>query len=146
MAPHSWPVLSIRGEHKWWHWPATMFPTLANSRPGNCMNTAVILLRRGVSWSIHYMDDFLTVGKPNSTECDRNMEIMPSTCEQLGMPLKTKKIEGASPCSTPFLGYYVYLTPKVKRSDCQRRNCKSWMVWSQCGRVGRPVRSRSCYP
>ena len=49
------------------------------------------------------MDDFLTVGKPNSTECDRNMEIMPSTCEQLGMPLKTEKIEGAS-LALPFLG------------------------------------------
>ena len=31
------------------------------------------------------------------------MEIMPSTCEQLGMPLKTEKIEGAS-LALPFLG------------------------------------------
>ena len=49
------------------------------------------------------MDDFLTVGGPNSTECIKNMEIMLSTCKQLGMPLKAEKIEGPSPVF-PFLG------------------------------------------
>ena len=49
------------------------------------------------------MDDFLTVGGPNSTECIKNMEIMLSKCKQLGMPLKAEKIEGHSPV-LPFLG------------------------------------------
>ena len=49
------------------------------------------------------MDNFLTVGRPNSTECDKNMEIMLSICKQLRMSLKAKKIEGPSPV-LPLLG------------------------------------------
>lgn len=62
-----------------------------------------IMCSRGVSWSIHYIDDFLTVGKPDSEECNSNLETMLSTCEHLGMPLKAEKILGPTP-ALPFLG------------------------------------------
>ena len=62
-----------------------------------------IMHRRGVSWAIHYVDDFLTMGSPNSNECQSNMEIMQETCTRAGLPLEPAKTQG--PLSTlTFLG------------------------------------------
>ena len=59
--------------------------------------------RRDVSWAIHYVDDFLTMGSPNSDECQSNMEIMQETCTWAGLPLELAKMYG--PLSTlTFLG------------------------------------------
>ena len=58
---------------------------------------------RGVTWSTHYIDDFLAIGKPNSTECRSNLEVMLETCSWLGIPLKEDKLEGPSTELT-FLG------------------------------------------
>ena len=60
-------------------------------------------LKQGVSWSTHYIDDFLTMGQPDTTECRDNLELILRTCEWLGVPLKREKIEGPSAVLT-FLG------------------------------------------
>ena len=44
-----------------------------------------VLLRDGLSWSIHYIDDFLTAGCAD-TECANNLRTIKSTCEWLGVP------------------------------------------------------------
>jgi len=43
-----------------------------------------IMQRRGATMSFHYLDDFITIGSSNSTECERNIEIMKSTCKDIG--------------------------------------------------------------
>lgn len=53
-----------------------------------------ILKDRGVSFVIHYLDDFLTVGTPGSTACSRNLEIIREVCKSLGIPLALEKVEG----------------------------------------------------
>ena len=53
-----------------------------------------IMQRRGVSWAIHYVDDFLTIGRPHSDECQQNMAIMHETCMQAGLPLEPSKTQG----------------------------------------------------
>lgn len=55
---------------------------------------AWILQKHGVAWSLHYIDDFLFAGSPLSPECKKNLEITISVCRWLGLPLKTRKIEG----------------------------------------------------
>ena len=55
-----------------------------------------ILLEQGVSVCLHYLDDFLTIGKANTEECNRNLQLIKRTCEFLGVPLKLEKIEGTS--------------------------------------------------
>ena len=35
-----------------------------------------MLLHRGVSWSIHCIDDFLTMGQPDTIECTNNLHVM----------------------------------------------------------------------
>ena len=49
-----------------------------------------------MTWSTHYIDDFLTIGKTNSTECRSNLEVMLEICSWLGVPLKEDKLEGPS--------------------------------------------------
>ena len=38
-----------------------------------------IMKQRGTSWAIHYIDDFLTMGAPHSSECENNMALMQET-------------------------------------------------------------------
>ena len=51
-------------------------------------------LWRGVSWAAHYLDDFVTVGPPESPEYQANFKIMLVTCQQLGVPVAQEKCAG----------------------------------------------------
>ena len=62
-----------------------------------------VLLQDGLSWSIHYIDDFLTAGCAGTDECANNLRTIKSTCEWLGVPLKWSKVEGPTTELT-FLG------------------------------------------
>ena len=62
-----------------------------------------ILRSRGVQGIMHYLDDFLILGSPNTQECERALQITRSTCLELGVPLALDKIEGPSTCIS-FLG------------------------------------------
>ena len=62
-----------------------------------------IMEKRGVCWVAHYIDDFITLGRPGSTECTENVRIMHITCDQLGFPIEPSKDEGPSTIIT-FLG------------------------------------------
>ena len=64
---------------------------------------AWILDVQGVSYLIHYLDDFLTIGAPGSSECERNLETLIQVCQVVGVPLATEKVAG--PATTlEFLG------------------------------------------
>ena len=52
---------------------------------------------------IHYLDDFLTAGPPQSEVCSQHMATMLSVCHRLGAPVKPEKVEGPSTTLT-FLG------------------------------------------
>lgn len=62
-----------------------------------------VLELSGASPTIHYLDDFLTFGPPNTTTCQDNLAIMEKICEELGIPLALDKLEGPSHSLT-FLG------------------------------------------
>ncbi len=53
-----------------------------------------VLRERGVTWCIHYIDDFLTAGPPDSNACHVNLDLIKQVCAQLGFPLKWEKVEG----------------------------------------------------
>ena len=57
----------------------------------------------GVSYLIHYLDDYLTMGPPRSAVCQENLDIFISLCAELGVPLAAEKLEGPS-TSLSFLG------------------------------------------
>jgi len=56
-----------------------------------------------VSYLIHYLDDYLTMGPPGSTVCQQNLNTFTSICAYLGVPLEANKLEGLS-MSLCFLG------------------------------------------
>ena len=45
-----------------------------------------VMQQRGVTQVLHYLDDFLFVGKPDSPECARNLAIALEVCSELGVP------------------------------------------------------------
>ena len=50
-----------------------------------------ILERIGVA---HYIDNFITIGAPDSMECQENATIMHTTCERVGLPVEPEKGDG----------------------------------------------------
>ena len=62
-----------------------------------------VIQQEGTKWIFHYIDDFITVGEPDSKECAQNMARMASIAKELGLPIEEKKTEGPSTCIT-FLG------------------------------------------
>ena len=64
---------------------------------------AWILKDRGVTFILHYLDDFLTMGPPGSADCEHNLQLIKEICHFLGIPLALEKVEGPSP-TLDFLG------------------------------------------
>ena len=67
---------------------------------------AWILQTHGITQQLHYLDDFLLLGPPQSTACADALQIMLQVCNDLGVPLATHKTEGPSTQLT-FLGIQI---------------------------------------
>ena len=85
----------------------TVLPFGLRSSPKifNCIADALqwIAKQRGISYLDHYLDDFITSGAPKSEECSKNLSILISTCDILGLPTAIDKQEGPTTCII-FLG------------------------------------------
>ena len=57
----------------------------------------------GVTPLLHYLDDFLILGPPQSNICNHNLATLKHLCHRLGVPLALEKVEGPT-TSLPFLG------------------------------------------
>ena len=64
------------------------------------------IMANGVSWLIHYLDDFLTIGAPYNEECAKNKAVMSEVCGKAGLPLEPEKDEGPA-MTLVFLGLEV---------------------------------------
>ena len=53
-----------------------------------------ILQQAGVTFVLHYLDDYLTMSKKQSNECEHNLNLIKGICSHLGLPLKVEKLEG----------------------------------------------------
>ena len=53
-----------------------------------------IMQRRGADPLFDYLDDFLTVGRPQSVQCASNLQIMKKACSDTGTPIEPDKCEG----------------------------------------------------
>ena len=62
--------------------------------------------QQGARILLHYLDDFITIGPPDSLVCESNMQKLCDTCAELGVPLATEKTVGPTTCLT-FLGIKV---------------------------------------
>ena len=62
--------------------------------------------QQGVSYIMHYLDDFLVLGTPGSNQCQTNLSIIKECCEMLGIPLALERVEDPS-TSLSFLGIVI---------------------------------------
>ena len=62
-----------------------------------------IMFNQGVRSAIHYLDDYLLLGSPDTLECAEALQLTLSICNQLGVPVSKSKIEGPATTLT-FLG------------------------------------------
>ena len=62
-----------------------------------------IVKQKGVAYVEHYLDDFITVGAPDSDECADNLSTLLHSCSMLGMPVAPDKTEAPTPIIV-FLG------------------------------------------
>ena len=64
------------------------------------------LQRQGITHILHYLDDFLVIGPPQSDQCYHFVEILNTECGRLGVPIADHKRDGPTTCLT-FLGIEV---------------------------------------
>ena len=58
--------------------------------------TKLIMLYKGASMVEHYLDDFITLGPPDSSVCQDNLDLMLETCSQVGFAVNPNKVKGPS--------------------------------------------------
>ena len=83
---------------------------------------AWIAQQNNVSFLIHYLDDFLTIGPPLFSVCQHNLDTIISIYNYLGVPLALEKVEGPS-TALPFLGI-VLDTKKMEARLPEDKLCK----------------------
>lgn len=69
-----------------------------------------VLHQRGVRALVHYLDDFLLLGAPGSSECSVALATTLATCQELGVPIASNKVEGPA-VSLTFLGIHLHSSP-----------------------------------
>ena len=52
------------------------------------------IAQKGVHHIFHYLDDFLVMGPPNSSDCQESLHILEALCAKLGVPLAPEKRDG----------------------------------------------------
>lgn len=68
----------------------------------------------GVSNTVHYLDDFLFWGPPESATCGEALATATNLCARLGLPTSPSKTIGPATCFT-FLGIdYRFLLPRTE--------------------------------
>lgn len=76
----------------------------------------------GVVYIIHYVDDYLVAGRPGTDECQRAMDQLRRTFEQLGIPVNVSKLalEGTPSVLVKFLGVMLDTQNQCAYLDPQR--------------------------
>ena len=72
-----------------------------------------ILRHQGIGCVIHYLDDFLLVGRPASEECAEALSTLLRVFSCLGLPVAIEKLEGPTSC---LVSYPDRLKIREKRS------------------------------
>jgi hypothetical protein len=61
------------------------------------------LQQGGIRYLYHYLDDFIIVAPPQSSQCQQDLTLLQRECGRLGVPIAAHKTEGPSTCLV-FLG------------------------------------------
>ena len=92
-----------------------------------------ILRHEGASSIMHYLDDFLVVGAPNSSECAATLTTPLRVFDRLGLPVALEKLEGPLSCLV-FLGFKLDLEARVIRLPQLKLRELQFLIKSWVGR------------
>ena len=95
-----------------------------------------IIESNGVQHIMHYLDDYLLLGPPDSSVCERALETTLTCCQNLGVPVADHKTEGPS-TSLVFLGIEVDTVSRTLRLPSEKlcrlqQEIKSWVGRRSC--------------
>ena len=79
-----------------------------------------IMLNRGVTECYHYMDDYVTLGPPDSTQCATNLNTMLQVCEDVGFGVNPQKLVKPN-VVIEFIGFVVDTIKMELRISDERR-------------------------
>ena len=119
----------------------------------------------GVTWLLHYLDDYIILGAPGSQECAANMATFLELCRMLGVPIAMEKCEGPTTKLT-YLGIEIdtvrmELRLPDKKLQLVRTEIQEWLsrdsankkeleslvgVLQYATKVVRPGRTEICTP
>lgn len=59
-----------------------------------------IVEQQGVQQVLHYLDDFIVIGPPETTTCQKDLHTLLRTASKLGVPIAHHKTEAPTTCLT----------------------------------------------
>ena len=94
--PANRPLLAVRWREEVWLDAALPFGLRSAPKIFSAVADALqwIMLERGVAMGINYLDDFLFVGRADTSECGDSLRIALEACRDLGMPVAMHKVGG----------------------------------------------------
>ena len=96
--PHDRPLLAMGWKQQLLVDTALPFGLRSAPKIFNAVADALlwVMYEEGVQSALHYLDDFLFVGAPESDECEVSLHQAQAVCQRLGVPLAMEKLEGSS--------------------------------------------------
>ena len=101
-----------------------------------------ILHSKGADQSIHYLDNFLLIGPPDSPECAAALQTLLALCTELGVPVAEEKTDGPSTILI-FLGIEIdTITMQLRLPHDKLKDLTTTLGrWMQGGRSPSPRRT-----
>ena len=95
-----------------------------------------IMHKNGIENSLHYLDDFLFLGKAEGGECNEALQLALAICAELGVPIAAGKVKGPFPV-LDFLGIILdsqkmELRLPVEKLDRLKRMTFTWSCKKAC--------------
>lgn len=105
MHPDDCPLQAVEWKGKVYIDPMLSFGLRSAPKLFNAVTDAMEwhLKQRGIGQVFHYLDDFIVVAPPASSDCTRALDILNKSCVRLRIPIAEHKQDGPTTCLT-FLG------------------------------------------
>ena len=107
--PEDWPYLGMRWEDKYYFDKVLPFGLRSAPYIFNCLAEALCWILQNmydIEHLYHYLDDFITLGLPNTQQCHSNLQLVKHLLLRLRIPTADKKQEGPGTLIT-FLGIFL---------------------------------------
>ena len=106
--PHDQSLLGISWQGRTYVDRALLFGLRSAPKLFSAVADAIawVLHCQGVRYQLHYLDDFLFLGAPATSEATATLSLVTNVFQHLGIPVATHKTEGPATCVT-FLGILI---------------------------------------